>query len=162
MKPEKPFGWVHMTDGKWEDFFLYKDGVGECEDCEYCIPLYTAPVRSSDISQECVDETAKSAPPRQRSFYDDVGRLIKAGKGFYDDGTPIDYKEIQLEIKGVGEGIFECTKVFIPRPPKREWVGLTDHEISEWWWAVTGELPEDSCIVDFARAIEAKLKERNA
>ena len=95
MKPEKPFGWVHMTDGKWEDFFLYKDGVGECEDCEYCIPLYTAPVRSSDTSQ---------------------------GK----------------------------------------WVGLTDHEISEWWWAVTGELPEDSCIVDFARAIEAKLKERNA
>lgn len=43
----------------------------------------------------------------------------------------------------------------------REWVGLTDQEISEWWWAVTGELPEDSCIVDFARAIEAKLKEKN-
>ena len=44
---------------------------------------------------------------------------------------------------------------------KTEWVGLTDQEISEWWWAVTGELPEDSCIVDFARAIEAKLKEKN-
>ena len=56
---QKPFGWVHMNNGRWEDFFLYEDGVGECEDCEYCIPLYTRPVYASDMSQERVDETAK-------------------------------------------------------------------------------------------------------
>jgi len=63
-------------------------------------------------------------PERERSFSADVGRLLKDGKGFYDDGTPIDYKDIQLKIKGVGEDTFECVEVRIPRPPKREWVGL--------------------------------------
>jgi hypothetical protein len=36
-------------------------------------------------------------------------------------------------------------------PPKREWVGLTDEEIVACGW----------CDLRFARAIEAKLKERN-
>jgi hypothetical protein len=63
-------------------------------------------------------------PERERSFSDDVGRLLKAGKGFYDDGTPIDYKDIQLKIEGTGEDTFECVEVHIPRPPQREWIGL--------------------------------------
>jgi hypothetical protein len=67
-------------------------------------------------------------PERERSFSDDVGRLLKAGKGFYDDGTPIDYKDIQLKIEGTGEDTFECVEVHIPRPPQRAWVGL-DHEM---------------------------------
>jgi len=37
-------------------------------------------------------------------------------------------------------------------PPQREWVGLTDEEINAAW---------DSNL-SFARAIEAKLKEKNA
>lgn len=40
----------------------------------------------------------------------------------------------------------------IVAPPKREWVGLTDEEINAAW---------DSNL-SFARAIEAKLKEKNA
>jgi hypothetical protein len=44
--------------------------------------------------------------------------------------------------------------------PKREWVGLTDEEITK-----IGNLDWDSAYVgiwyDFARAIEAKLKEKN-
>jgi ribosomal protein S18 len=97
----------------------------------------------------------KSAPPRQRSFYDDVGRLIKAGKGFYDDGTPIDYKDIQLKIEGTGEDTFECVEVRIPRPPQRAWVGLTDHELQ----VLDFNDPERGKL---ARAVEAKLKERNS
>ena len=69
------------------------------------------------------------------------------------------------EEKIVNPGVYEVPDGFeCPRCGhccRVDWVGLTDHEISEWWWAVTGELPEDSCIVDFARAIEAKLKEKN-
>jgi len=45
-------------------------------------------------------------------------------------------------------------------PPKREWVGLTDEEIHK-----ADPLPHvmfDQQRIDFARAIEAKLKERNA
>ena len=97
----------------------------------------------------------------KKSFYDDVGRLLKAGKGFYDDDTPIDYKGIQLEINGVSDGVFECTAVRIPRPPpKSEWVGLTDDEIAQLMFKcdviVTGPTQ-----FNFARAIEAKLKEKN-
>lgn len=46
-------------------------------------------------------------------------------------------------------------------PPKREWVGLTDREITK-----IGNLDWDSAYVgiwyDFAKAIEAKLKEKNS
>ena len=45
-------------------------------------------------------------------------------------------------------------------PPQRTWVGLTDEEIKS-QWAVFWE---DNChpwAIDFARAIEAKLKEKN-
>ena len=41
-------------------------------------------------------------------------------------------------------------------PPKREWVGLTDQEIHE----IDG-YEEDRKMYRFARAIEAKLKEKN-
>lgn len=40
---------------------------------------------------------------------------------------------------------------FYTAPPKREWVGLTDEEIVACGW----------CDLRFARAIEAKLRERN-
>ena len=92
----------------------------------------------------------------KRSFYDDVGRLIKAGKGFYDDGTPIDYKDIQLKIKGTGEDTFECVEVHIPRPPQRAWVGLHEHELQVLEYNdPSGER------LKLAKAVEAKLKEKN-
>lgn len=48
-------------------------------------------------------------------------------------------------------------------PPRREWVGLTDDDINDLWrtamWNTEGtRLP----IPEFARAIEAKLKEKNS
>ena len=39
-------------------------------------------------------------------------------------------------------------------PPKREWVGLTDEEIMDRWPCETR--------IEFARSIEAELKEKNA
>ena len=42
------------------------------------------------------------------------------------------------------------------KPPKKEWVGLTDQEIHE----IDG-YEEDRKMYRFARAIEAKLKEKN-
>jgi hypothetical protein len=41
--------------------------------------------------------------------------------------------------------------------PQREWVGLTDEEISQLWLGTSPYFNEE----DFARAIEAKLKEKN-
>ena len=46
--------------------------------------------------------------------------------------------------------------------PKREWVGLTDEEVSN---IIDDVIGFNSCWgpeTDFARAIEAKLKEKNA
>jgi hypothetical protein len=40
---------------------------------------------------------------------------------------------------------------------KRQWVGLTDEEITDIWAEASPYYHED----DFARAIEAKLKEKN-
>ena len=39
--------------------------------------------------------------------------------------------------------------------PQREWVGLTDEEINSW------DLPDKPTVAQFARFVEAKLKERN-
>jgi hypothetical protein len=102
-------------------------------------------------------------PERERSFSNDVGRLLKAGKGFYDDGTPIDYKDIQLKIEGTGEDTFECVEVRIPRPPQREWIGLTDEERKQVrsstnynQFMTAGEYAEA-----VQKATEAKLREKN-
>ena len=49
-------------------------------------------------------------------------------------------------------------------PPKREWVGLTDEEIQEFGYAAEKFDASNSEWFDrwgFARAIEAKLKEKN-
>ena len=57
---------------------------------------------------------------------------------------------IWREVTDGSPGIFLYTA-----PPQREWVGLTDDEIWQEWSS-----PKDSAI-DFARTIEAKLREKN-
>ena len=46
-------------------------------------------------------------------------------------------------------------------PPKKEWVGLTDEKISEIWSIIEMQNDVMHEIKKFARAIEAKLKEKN-
>jgi len=47
-------------------------------------------------------------------------------------------------------------------PRKREWVGLTDEEIDAAWRSVDYTVDYDQFRIDVARAIEEKLKEKNA
>jgi hypothetical protein len=49
------------------------------------------------------------------------------------------------------------TKPLYTAPPKREWVGLTDEEVM----LVMDDVLEGGGWLDVARAIEAKLKEKN-
>ena len=44
---------------------------------------------------------------------------------------------------------------------KKEWVGLTDDEIDKAWRSVDYTVPWEQHRIDIARAIEAKLKEKN-
>jgi len=59
--------------------------------------------------------------------------------------------------------LYLCTKGFtqFPEcatiPPQRTWVGLTDEEIDDLWESTASYYNTH----DFARAIEAKLKEKN-
>jgi hypothetical protein len=49
---------------------------------------------------------------------------------------------------------------FLP-PPQRPWVGLTDEEIRERWFAAEPTPDGRSASYNYARAIEAKLKQKN-
>jgi len=46
-------------------------------------------------------------------------------------------------------------------PPQRTWAGLTDEEIDKAWRSVDYTVPWDQHRIDIARAIEAKLKDKN-
>jgi hypothetical protein len=46
-------------------------------------------------------------------------------------------------------------------PPQRTWVGLTDEEIDKAWRSVDYTVPWEQHRIDIAKAIEAKLKEKN-
>ena len=104
--------------GDWDDFgrWTFRDNDGLLRFVDSIVRTHTP----EDIKK--IERKWDVKP----SFYDDVGRLLKSGKGFYDDGTPIDYKEIQLKTESVSEDVFECVEVRIPRPPQRQWVGLDD------------------------------------
>jgi len=57
----------------------------------------------------------------------------------------------------------QCGKLYTvtcisSKPPKKEWVGLTDGEISIIWRDIDGS---EGMLMRFARYIEAKLKEKN-
>jgi hypothetical protein len=72
-------------------------------------------------------------------------------------------KEIQYAGNGTA-GIQNETKptgFFFQMPPQRTWVGLTDEQISDLWCKVsnTDFVTADTHV--FAKAIEAKLKEKN-
>ena len=58
--------------------------------------------------------------------------------------------------KGFGEAAYSVSLLYTT-PPKRPWVGLTEEEISQLWISTSPYFNED----DFAKAVEAKLKEKN-
>ena len=49
----------------------------------------------------------------------------------------------------------DCLREFYTAPPKKEWVGLTKDEVNNW------ELPELPTVYEFAKFVEAKLKDKN-
>jgi len=115
-------------------------------------PVYAAPVHTSDISQERVDETAKRK-------HEPVAWREVAGKftHYYDyneegRGEPL-YAAPQPDLARVGEvGVWGN---------KREWVGLTDEEVGGLTVFDGLHDVEVPILADFVRAIEAKLKEKN-
>ena len=69
----------------------------------------------------------------------------------FDAGYDAVAQKVEPPVKESGEG-FES----LPASPKKEWVGLTDEEARE---LCVANVPY---VVDMVRALEAKLKEKNA
>jgi hypothetical protein len=77
--------------------------------------------------------------------------------GEFNDGVATLYEVPQ-------ESLFGRAYKNIPvytTPPQRTWVGLTDEEIDKAWRSVDYTIPYAQFRIDVAKAIEAKLKEKN-
>jgi hypothetical protein len=114
-------------------------------------PLYTSPVHASDISQERVDETGKER-------HEPVAWMM-INPSHLSGSRSLHWEPQQWHIT------WEAVPLYVA-PPKREWVGLTDEavwlEYQQLWPFHPEEEPTlAKDIAKFARAIEAKLKEKN-
>jgi hypothetical protein len=133
--------------------------------------LYTAAIKGYDAHkvQPPIDMLkAKLKQPEQviqaRKEGDlivvDLPQVPTGSGGIHKESEPVAYinvEERKLEwatpIKWETPTVAVMDKVpLYTAPPQREWVGLTDDEINEAW----------GNNLSFARAIEAKLKEKNA
>jgi hypothetical protein len=85
--------------------------------------------------------------------------------GMYPEPEPVawfcELPDNKISIKIVGKPTEGNWKPLYATPPQREWQGLTDDEILEEYRQSYGD---DGNLTDvyFARAIETKLKEKNA
>lgn len=75
------------------------------------------------------------------------------------DYEPVAWMEDSIEFYAKDHPTNSCTIPLYTAPPRKEWVGLTDDEI----WLKTRDINRDEkgWGIKFARAIEAKLKEKN-
>ena len=88
--------------------------------------------------------------------------LVEWGVDWGPDGNSVSI------IKRLADGGIEVVGwEYAPHPPQRTWVGLTDKEIEEIWkvamftdYGIGAELSNQP-FVHYAKAIEAKLKEKN-
>ena len=113
---------------------------------------YTRHVDAVNISQERVDETVKG----EHKPYGYVWTSLRDG--------------MEVRFSRMPPNKFynpQDTKPVYTAPPKREWVGLTDEDIANadcvsLDYNLNGEYGVvESTVLEFARAIEAKLKEKN-
>ena len=138
-QPEpEPVAWFIQYEYRHE--FLWREPTPHERNSALEIkPLYAAPVHAIDISQECVDETAKDR-------HESVEYL-----------TPVSwYGDQPLYAKPT------CTA-----PLKREWVRLTDEEVHdafnfvEFVKQVSFDRDRPEWCENFAAYLETKLKEKN-
>ena len=85
------------------------------------------------------------------------------------------YDDYEAKIQLAEHAYFAKSTPLYTAPPKREWVGLTDEQVEDEWERITrhsifgGDRSEGRAmyispdeVIEFSRAIEAKLKEKNA
>ena len=130
------------------------------------------PVDAVNTTQERVDETAKREhEPVEYTGNGTASREadVRPTGFFFQMPKPVAWMNNDYEVF-FDAGKAACysmgwIKPLYTAPPKREWVGLTDEEARDISFNLpikwTGHLQGAASIYDFARAIEAKLKEKN-
>ena len=128
----------------------------ECPRCGHCC---LSLVDAYDTSQERVDEKAK----REQEPVAWISDSPTKGNGRQLHWTKAEAWRWSSNIMPL-----------YTAPPKREWVGLTDEQVEDEWERITGHSifggdrsegramyisPDE--VIEFSRAIESKLKERN-
>ena len=98
-------------------------------------------VDADDTSQERVDEIVK-----------DEHEPVAWANSF-------DLQNFDMKVR-TGPDLHHTVPLYTT-PPAREWVGMTDEEIDKAWRSVDYTVPYNQFRIDVARAIEAKLKEKN-
>ena len=82
---------------------------------------------------------------------------------WYYAGSDVEWHSIALDADLDDAQKANCTPLYTA-PPQREWQGLTDEEVRDFWsWSMTQDAEHIANTQQhaFARAIEAKLKEKN-
>lgn len=90
-------------------------------------------------------------------------RLKKAAEMMVENQVKMIRMIMVKAAMGIIEGGMEAVQEAEQKPTKREWVGLTEDEVDDIWNKYCDEMGEASIndAEDIAKAIEAKLKEKN-
>jgi hypothetical protein len=112
------------------------------------IPLAAEIDGAMDALRQAIEQAEKQE--KLCKYCGGIGRVVCDGKCMPEQ-EPVAWMEDSIEFYAKDHPTNSCTIPLYTAPPKREWVGLTDEEIVACGW----------CDLRFARAIEAKLKERN-
>ena len=80
----------------------------------------------------------------------------------------VDALQVKWGFEGRNPSYQKIAPLYISPPAQRTWVGLTEEEIEDAWQGLMATYIEEvdssywaGCDFEFARAIEAKLKEKN-
>lgn len=177
---QEPVAW--LTDRE-QMYFDKEDALRDCDG--FIQPLYAAPVHAININKKCVDETAKDK--HEPDAYGD-GNVYRGQRSkdsttktlYYTDQEPVAWRTFD------GEGNYEFrdyemneayqeewskrnpkhqgwVEPLYAAPPRNSWFKLTDAEVWDEWVRAVDESNRSNreLAFRFARAIEAKLKEKN-
>jgi len=104
-------------------------------------------MKKADVDRAVEEMTANRMRHRTKELAEQAGFVLwPDGQGPF--GEVIDWaSSYDMELEKFAE---------LVRAEKREWVGLTKDEVNSW------ELPVIPTVFEFAKFIEAKLKEKNS
>ena len=158
---------IRMAREALESKYIVNCGAWRVQQDQAITALRQALVDADDTSQERVDEIVKTEHDKQLEIAQAYERGWNAALAqqepvaWISEGGDVSRSKRYMDEMG-----FKCNPLYTS-PPQREWVGLTADEIWKCNKAKSGSAVEfhicyeHQNVEDFAKSIEAKLKERN-